>query len=160
MRTHLDAKVDITGLEELKNRIKNLKMAKIDYGFINGEHSKANMSYATLATILEFGTVDIPARPAFSASINKLESGRSSFKIVIKKPLGDYIEGEIKDVDHVLDRTGRFLKGTYQDSMFYWVSEGTVAKNNRPFTQSAKGFNQPFVETEELIDNVEYHKRK
>lgn len=152
MRTHLD----MSGIAELEKKLAALESKQVDWGYVNGGiHSKAGIPYANLAMLLEYGGFNIPSRPAFRDSIERLKSNHLRFESSVKPFLGQYLIDK-KSLQSVLGIAGTHLSNRYSESMEYWVINGSDNRDNKDSTIAIKGFNQPFVETGELISHVDY----
>lgn len=155
--------LNVDGLRKLKSKLNKIRGSRIEWGFLGGEHSSADMSYAALAWLLETGRRsvsgsgwDIPPRPAFRQSIQEIALG-NSFEESLSGMLGHYLSPRSNtSSDAFLEATGKFLSKSYEESMINWRFNGTSYKHNAPMTVSLKGFDRPFVETGELTMNVEY----
>lgn len=151
------------GLDNLKRKMRVLEQKEVHWGFLSGTHSQADMSYAALAFLLEFGRRsesssgwDIPPRPAFRQSISALRQSES-FRKMLSGGLSTYMtESGTGALSAFLDRTGRYLQNSYEESMVNWKVNGTMYQHNAPMTIRLKGFDQPYVETGELTQNVQY----
>lgn len=161
-RTHIKTKLDTSGLEKLKGKLKKIERTEIEWGYFGGVHSGSGMTYAALAFLLEFGrpaTADsgaIPARPAFRQSIQALRL-TSGFDKVLAKAIGGYIRSSSEIApDAFLKPCGAYLAEHYASTMRNWVNIGTIYRHNAPMTIELKGFDQPFVETGELVQAVDY----
>ena len=155
-------KIKRKGLNKLKKRINKIKAANIKVGYFGGEqHSTAGMSYAALASILEFGTVNangsvIPPRPALrQLGFRWPYVYRNSFIKSIERDFSQTIKGH-GSVEGLMDSSGKLLKSQYQQVMESWSTEGSQNRNNAELTIQLKGFDKPFDETGELIRNVKY----
>lgn len=154
---------DVKGLNNLKKKMRVLEQKEVHWGFLSGSHSQADMSYAALAFLLEVGRRneagsgwDIPPRPAFRQSVSILRQSES-FKKMLSGGLSTYLTEEgTGALSGFLDRTGRYLQNSYEESMINWKVNGTMYQHNRPMTIRLKGFDQPYVETGELTQNVQY----
>lgn len=154
--------LDLSGLHKHKRRMKHLESKTVEWGFLSGNHSTAEMSYAQLAATLEYGTRSsqgnwhIPPRPAFRTMIDRMKVAQRAFVMEVDSYLRDYMESDNKSPDLLLNKTGKYLQELHQDTMRDWVSTGSQYRNNARETIDQKGFNMPFVYSGELINNVKY----
>jgi len=153
MKTHLD----MSGIVELEKKLAALESKQVDWGYVNGGvHSKAGIPYASLATMIEFGLgPGMPPRPAFRDHVERLKSNYLRFESSVKPFLSQYLEDK-QSVHRVLDVAGTHLANRYSESMEYFIINGSENRNNKDSTVAIKGFDQPFVETGELISHVDY----
>lgn len=155
--------LNVDGLKHLKQKLNRIRGSKVEWGFLGGEHSTADMSYAALAWLLETGRRsvsgsgwDIPPRPAFRQSIEEIALG-SSLEQSLSGMLGHYLSPSSNVSSNAfLEATGKFLSQSYEESMVNWRFNGIAYNHNAPMTVALKGFDRPFVETGELTMNVEY----
>lgn len=161
MGSKMSAKLDVSGLKELKGRMKKLQGRSVDWGFLGGTHAGSGLTYASLASILEYGAVNnngntIPPRPAFGDFVNNLEASHKQYELAVQKPFSDYVEGKVSTPEKILDTSGQHLTSRHQTKMEFWIVSGSDNTSNAPLTVSLKGFNQPFVDSGELVESVDY----
>lgn len=162
MKVTLKAKLDTSGIKDLRRRLRKLNGKSIEWGFLEGTHSTADMTYAALAEILEYGTRSnnhgyaIPPRPAFRSLITKLQTSHAAYEAEVGKHYSDFIEGRTKTPYKIFTESGEHVVGRHKDTMYSWVSDGSINQDNSEITIEMKGFNMPFVESSELVQNVTY----
>jgi len=160
MKVHSSVKVDLSGLKKLKTHLKKLEAKEIEWGFLYGTHSKADLSYAALAWMLEegvrsnFGGWSIPPRPAFKSTISTIKNTKL-FDYEMQKDISNFMYGKVT-ANYLLNETGKFATSLHKDTMTSWISSGSQYKHNSPITIEIKGFDMPFVDTGELVQNVKY----
>lgn len=153
--------LDMSGLKSLKKNLNKLGSSTVSWGFFGGHHSEADMSYAALAWLLEEGTRSsnhgyaIPPRPAFKQMLSELRTNHKGYEYDTAYAYKGFLEGAT-DYKVILTASGEYLSGYHQDTMYNWVTDGLNAQHNSPVTVGLKGFDRPFVETGELIQNVAY----
>ncbi len=157
MKSHLD----LSGLKSLHKKLSTLESKEVEWGFLEGNHSTAKMPYAELASMLEWGTRGasgyvIPPRPAFTDLTSKLRTSHIRYESVVKHHFANFLENPNESPYKIWNISGEHLKGRYQESMEFWVINGSQNTSNAPFTVEMKGFDQPYVDTGELIQNVQY----
>lgn len=156
-------KADYSGLNRLKNKLATLEKKEIEWGFLSGTHSQADMTYAALAFLLETGRRneagtgwDIPPRPAFRQSVQELRLG-NGYENHIRQYLGSYLTSKSEaGLPAFLNASGRYLENSYRESMTDWIVNGSKYKHNARMTINLKGFDRPYVESGELTQNVQY----
>lgn len=156
---HLETK----GLDELKKNVKKLHGKSIDWGFLGGTHQGSGLTYASLASILENGAINnsgntIPPRPAFGDLVNGLQASTKQLELALQKPFSDLVTGASNNPDEILDTAGGHLTSRHKAKMEFWIVGGSQNTSNAPLTVSLKGFNQPFVDSGELVESVDYRK--
>lgn len=160
MRIHSSVSVDLSGLKKLKKDLKKLESQTVEWGFLYGTHSKADMSFAALAWLLEEGSRSnsggwsIPPRPAFKSTISTIQHS-PSFEHEMSKKVGNYIYGKSSST-YLMNELGDFAVDLHKDTMLSWITSGSQNRHNSPVTISIKGFDKPFTETGELVQNVKY----
>jgi len=158
MPSHLDMK----GVKSLKGRLRGLEVRKVKWGYFEGQHSSAGMSYAALANLLEEGTrsssggYGIPPRPAFKDSLQSVKHNRSGFERALQGRMSSFVRGVESSPAGVHNLSGTYLKNRYQDSMDFWIMGGSQYQHNAPGTVALKGKDKPFDETGELIRNATF----
>ena len=154
--------LDLSGIKKHKSKMKSLESKEVEWGFLEGQHSKADMSYAALAALLEYGTKTpegkwhIPPRPAFRDLIAQMRTAQAAFVFEMEKHVQGYFEKDNPSAELLLTKTGQYLKSRHQDTMRNWLSSGSQYQDNAEETIDLKGFNMPFVYTGELVDNVKF----
>lgn len=134
-------------IEKLAKKIKTLKKQKIESGYFkeHGNHPEADMPYAQLMNMHEYGMGNFPIRPVRSITINSLNLSGFS------KVLSDYLYDR-KDINTPLDDIGeysaRIAKAVFGDT--------TKLADNSVTTIDIKGFNSPLVEFGHLYHNWGY----
>jgi len=156
MGTSLKVSLDKSGIKDLRKKLQKLHKRELDWGFFEGFHSKAQMPYAELAAILEYGTDSIPPRPAFGSLVNSLEASHIAYEMDVTKPFKDYLERDMSDPYKIFEVSGEHLVDRHGDTMYNWLSSGTMNNDNAETTVGLKGFNMPFVESGELIESISY----
>jgi len=151
MKAHLD----LSGIKKLKNKLQKLEQTEVEWGFLSGQHSKAEISYASLAWLLEEGNNKIPPRPAFKQTVAGLRTSHVAYEAEVKHFYKNFLEGT-GSAYGIAQASGKHVTETHKDTMYNWVIDGVANQHNAPETISLKGFDMPFVETGELIQNVTY----
>lgn len=156
-------KLETKGLDELKKNVKKLDKRSIDWGFLEGTHSGSGLTYASLASILEYGAINnngnsIPPRPAFGDFVNSLQASPKQYELAVQKHFSDLVTGAVKTPEKILEVSGEHLTSRHKTKMEYWIVGGSSNIRNAPLTVSLKGFNQPFVDSGELVESVDYRK--
>lgn len=128
-------------LEKLKKRLKELSSQNVQSGYFRqqGDHPEAEMPFAGLMYLHEYGFNNIPPRPIREITMFKIPSELNSVFAELKK----YIRGQ-NEVDDVLDMAGWKITGIAV-SLFGKASPKIPA--NSPYTESVKGFNAPLVDS-------------
>lgn len=157
----VSTQLDKSGLEAIKKKLKRLESQEVEWGFLGGTHSQAKMPYAQLAMILEFGGKSsdgytIPPRPAFRESVQELRHSRG-FRDYVMRSLEKYLTNSPNaSAKPFLQACGEYLEQSYRSSMINWHMNGSQYQSNAAWTIAEKGFDQPYVESGELVQNVEY----
>ncbi|MBG23656.1 MAG: hypothetical protein CMF22_10060 [Idiomarinaceae bacterium] len=151
----MKAVLDLSGLRDLEKDLTKLESKHVEWGFLSGEHSTAEMSYAELAWMLEDGTDKIPPRPAFRDMIAGLITSHKAFEYEIKDEMQRLVYG-MGNPYNVHKASGEYLKALYTDTMVSWFSDGSMNRQNSKVTKAIKGHAMPYVWTGELVQNVEY----
>lgn len=132
-------------LKKLQKHFKELNDLKLKAGYFSdsGMHSTANMSYAQLMSLHEFG-IDVPERPAIQIAGHLLFLGQNKdFKQAAKNLVGQV--GKKNKNENIL---GEILKNQIHD---IFGDPTKLQPNSRD-----KGRNTPLIDTEELLDNLGY----
>lgn len=162
----IKVELEMQGLQDLEKRLKALNGKEIECGFLGGEHSQANMPYAALADMLEFGTrannhgYAIPPRPAFTALINSLQASHLAYELEVDKHYRDFVEGTTTTPHKIISTSGEHITGRHKETMYNWFSSGTQNTTNAQMTIDFKGHGMPFIDTGELIESVSYQETK
>lgn len=161
MTIAVSTQLDLSGLEAVKKKLKHLEKQEVEWGFLGGTHSDSGLPYAYLAYILEFGGKSsdgytIPPRPAFRESVQNLRLS-DGFRKHIAASLERYLTNSPSaSAKPFLEACGAYLKDSYHDSMVNWHKNGSQYQSNARWTILEKGFDQPYVDSGELVQNVEY----
>lgn len=156
MKAHLN----LSGLKKLEQKLVALESKKVEWGYVTpGIHSQAGIPYANLAKLLEYGGFNIPSRPAFRDHVQKLMTSDVAFKHFVQPSVNKYLSGPSNNPTAIFNTAGGYLAEMYKGSMEDWVLNGSQYRNNHRTTIDLKGFNQPFVESGELISHVNYRVR-
>lgn len=145
-------------LQKLKRRFKSLDQAYTEIGFFDGEqHPEAEMSFASLMTILEFGSPseNIPARFPFNIIA---ETNHPSKDRDVKKLIRAYMSNlDKKDgSDVLLDYIGKH----YHKKITNLFGNASRLEPNAPATVAKKGKNTPLVDNRDLVENLSYKTSK
>ena len=120
-------------------------------------HSEADLSYASLATILEKGTRDgrTPARFLFE-TVSLLNSPSTSTQVrsIIIKGLSDSYSRDTSAT--TLDSIGKYYQQLLQDAM----GMSPPLESNSKAVIAKKGRNEPYIDSGELRDNLGYKTSK
>ena len=156
MKAHLD----LSGIKKLKSKLKKLENKEVEWGFLGGQHSTADMTYAALAWLLEEGSRSseggyaIPPRPAFKQLISQLRTSHVAYEQEVSNAYRQFLEGG--NHHQILRESGEYLTQRHKDTMTSWLVSGSQNQHNAPLTIELKGFDMPFVESGELVQNVTY----
>jgi hypothetical protein len=119
--------------------------AKLEIGFLEGSTAGDNgESAAEIAAYQEYGTSNIPARPFFSTCVNQNRKNWTTL-------LAPALKNAKFDGEKALDIIGNQAKGDLQETMREWDTPP-----NAPSTVKAKGFNDPLIDTGNLLDAVSF----
>lgn len=145
------AKLDLKGLRDLESGLERVRRQSVDFGYPEATmHSYSGMTHGELATKLEFGSGNIPARPAFRQTLESLVASKGAFEKVVSVPVRKFLVSRNHISDSIFRSAGEYLSEAYANTMDNWP------RDNAPATRANKGFNKPFEETGELIDSVDY----
>ncbi len=161
MASKVSYSLDTSGIKDLKKRVQKLNGRSVDWGFLEGTHQGSGLTYASLASILEYGAVNnngntIPPRPAFGDFVNSLQASHKQYELAVQKHFGDYVEDKVGSPEKILEVSGEHLTSRHKTRMEFWIVGGSQNTSNAPMTVSLKGFNQPFVDSGELVESVDY----
>lgn len=156
----MNGKLDLSGLHKLRKDLKEVTSKEVDWGFPDESdmHSEAKVSLGRLAIWQEEGTHwrgrrHIPPRPAFQESLLRLDAGD------LRKALSEDVRKFLlnrQTPKAFLDNTGETLVESYRGSMISWHRDGSKHNDNAASTIKRKGFNQPYLETGELVRGVKF----
>jgi len=154
----IHAVLDTSGIKRLQKDLKKLEKGSVDFGYPEPDvHEPSGLTYGHLASILEWGIRDkIPPRPALRQTVETFKTDKTGYETAVKASLERFLESKNRIADAVYRASGEHLSDQYADTMDDWRTIGSRATNNAPLTIDLKGFNKPFEETGELIDNVDY----
>lgn len=160
MSFEVDIKVDKKGFLNLQAQLKVLGELGIDVGWFDTRYgpNNENLTHAQVAAWQEVGrdatsmSGPIPPRPFFRvgyANFLKSDAAKSSFAEVINS----VVRGD--NALQALSKEGAYLTKQLQKIMDAWDSPP-----NARLTIQLKGFNDPLVNTHELIDKATFKVRK
>ncbi len=156
--TRMTAILDTRGIKKLEKDLKQLSSSSVDFGYTQPKvHKGSGLTYGHLASILEWGIKGkIPARPALRDTTESLITSKKRFELSIQQPVSMFLYGNSGALNSILDTAGSHLSSRYEEKMDNWLLTGSTAKNNAPLTIGIKGFNKPFEDSGELINNTDY----
>lgn len=144
--------VNDKGLKRLTDALEEIGRAKVLVGW-QGEkgnqiHPDSDLTNAEVATMMEFGTSKMPARPAIAIAE---ERNRGELIALVQSMMGDLAEGKIKpsDVLVAIGESGlNALRVAIEDAAQWAVplAESTI---------KAKGLDVPWIDTGTLYDTAE-----
>lgn len=140
-----DVTVVISAEEERLNKmIQELSKRRLGVGIRVGEHFEDDgTDVALVALANEFGTDKIPARPFMSQTVDN--HGGEINKII----LGAFAKKN--DADDIMKRIGEQIA----DLMVAEIESGNFAPN-APSTIARKGSDKPLIDTQTMMNSVEY----
>ena len=132
-------------------------MVKLDFGVINQKYKKKDITTGEVAIINEYGTEDIPPRPAFKMGLDKsVKDNKKLIDAALKNISNHLLTGRSasikRNLQQVLTQIGRGAKKNTRTL----IKTGAVEPGNAPSTIQRKGFDRPLWETGLLYDSVEY----
>lgn len=136
--------------QNIKKNMLKAQELEVQVGWINSSYGadNDNLHHAQVAQWIEEGVAskNIPPRPFMRVGLpDKLDSKVPAFKLLAESVAkGEQVFTPLKSV-------GKSVSKTLAD-----VMEGWTTPMNAPRTVELKGFNDPLVETHELIDNITY----
>jgi hypothetical protein len=141
--------MNVSGGDKLTKKladISNSMKGDLEVGFFEGETYPDGTSLPTVAAQNEFGdpAKKIPPRPFFRTTISK---NSDEWGNLVAKAAKFYNYDE----KQVLSVLGQKIKEQIQDSIRSWDSPP-----NAPRTIEKKGFNNPLVDTRQLLNSPEY----
>ena len=124
---------------------------------ITVEKDGQSVALSDIAIWNEYGTKNIPPRPAFRMG---LESSMNTNKLLVESQMKNIAQriltGRSSEIERsltvLLTQIGRSAKAATQDM----IKVGTVSPSNAPSTIAKKGFDHPLYETGTLLANVNY----
>lgn len=151
----LSRDIKATAVGQAERAILGLKRSNISVGYSNGIHQKSGLSYAFLASIMEFGTRDgrIPARPYLRISSrimtslmsSRIESELRSMVLSKRKLSKPLIRQRLQPIaDDMARRTQSII-----------LKRLAFVANNADATIARKGFDKPWVDTGELVSRLQ-----
>lgn len=160
MSFEVEIKINKKGFLNLKEQLKTLNEIGIDVGWFETTYGPQNdnLTHAQVAAWDEVGreankfSGKIPPRPFFRVGYKnflKSDKAKQSFIEVINSVVAG------NNVFQALSKEGAYLTKQLQKIMDEWDTPP-----NARLTQQLKGFNDPLVETHELIDNATFKVRK
>lgn len=154
----MKAVLDTSGIKALKRDLKQLEKATVDFGYPTPSiHKPSGLTYGYLASLLEWGIRGkIPARPALRDTTESLQVSTKRFELALQGPLSMFLEGSSSSLNNILQTSGSHLSSRYAQTMDNWLLNGSNAKDNAQLTIDLKGFNKPFEESGDLINNTDF----
>jgi hypothetical protein len=140
------------GLDALRRRVENGK-AEVFVGVPAGKTAPNGTPLAAVAAFNEFGTEDIPERPAFRRAIGSA-AGRAELRGLSKRLLGSVVKGKMTE-DVALEVLGQAGAARVKDE----IRNGDF-EPNAPSTIAKKGSDHPLIDTSQLINEVTYQVQK
>lgn len=152
------AKNGVIGIDNLKKDLQDLKEAEITIGYQgqSGRRLHPEGSGATIAEVasyMEYGTADIPARPFLRTALQQKET---EIRKVIKKAMADLIDQRadiMTAIAHVGDAAVEAVRDTI-DNASAWAAPLAAS------TIKAKGSSNPLVDSGAMRDNTSWAYRK
>lgn len=140
--------------QDVKAQLKVLQELGIDIGWFGSHYGPENQSlyHAQVAAWNETGTKTAPPRPYFRVGFRdflKAGGGNNAFAYVIQQVVNG--QQPLKPCQNIASVFVQSVKKIMED----WDSPP-----NAKSTIEQKGFNDPLVETHELIDNLTFKVRK
>ncbi len=136
---------------EIKKRIniaQNMSKKEIKFGFPaekNKNHSKFKGPVSNLATFHEFGTSRAPARPFFRLSNKR---NRQKYKLLLRAKSLNVMRGNTNYLS--MFKTLGFVSGNDVRSSI----KSLFSPRNASSTIKKKGFDNPLIETGEMLNSV------
>lgn len=154
MPVTMETKVDTSGLDDLRRRIRELqaKDAKVRIGVFSsaGEVEGGGISLATLATIHEFGSENVePPIQQRSFLRATFRARREQARAFCARVCGAFVEGRI-DLAQALGLLGEW--GVSQVRGF--IRSNSVKPPDKESTIAAKGSSVTLVDTSQLIKAI------
>lgn len=145
-------KSEFKDLEKISKNLRKLSGSYVEVGYFDGEiHEDSEMSYASLMTILEFGTADIPARYPFSMVA---QEHKPSSKKVLKDTIKKHITMlATKDSSKELLE---YLGNYYEKELTSLFGNPARILGNAKRTIQMKGKDTPLVDTGDLRDSLSH----
>lgn len=131
------------------------------FGVTPGKYVKEGNSpaptTAQVAVWNEYGTENIPSRPAFRAGLDHaLRVNKKAMGAQLKNISQRILSGRTAEIERsltvLLTQIGKSAKAETKQL----IKSGGQAPPNAPATVTKKGFNHPLYETGLLLDSVEY----
>lgn len=142
-------------INKLMKRLTDIHTKVVETGYFSsqGKHSTSDVGYAQMASWLEFGTKTNRAYPLFHRTVEFFE--RPSESKVIKSALTSYFTNlnNSKKYTQVLTSIGSGYAEIIQSGM---GNPSRTGNSNAPSTITRKGSNTPWVDTQELKQNISY----
>lgn len=143
---------DTKGWEVLRKQLMELGKTELDVGFINSHYGAENdnLPHALIAQVQEEGSPsqNIPPRPFIRVGFKDyLKSGKADQNFVAIMKL--VMSGQ--SVLKAYTQAGPYFVKHLQDVMKAWDTPP-----NAPYTVAQKGFNNPLIETGELVNSVDF----
>jgi len=149
--SHRNKVIDIDkGWKRIINGFSKADNSHVDIGFLEGDLRKpvagedSILSQAQVAAFNEFGT---PERPFMRLAFDTNKTEISSFVLKTQRAV---IDGNI-NVKQGLKRNGAFIKSLIQ-KMIVDLQEPP----NSPETVLRKGFNDPLIDTKQMLNGVDH----
>ena len=145
-------------LDKLTKKFKSLHKQYTEIGYFNGEtHPEAEMSFASLAAIQEYGTGDghVPARYTFNmVAVDRNPKYDQPIRKIISRGLRDISKN--KNTADFLAEVGMF----YQKELRGIMGDKSRLMENDPITIRLKGHDSPMIGGGDMKANVGYRTSK
>lgn len=143
---------DLSGWNNLLSKINKLKSVTIETGFFEEDTYDADNDFLPVAQVAawqEFGTPTIPPRAFIRLGWTDAMHSRAFTKVyggVVKR-----IIAKKQSVGDGLEQLGFLSQSLMKREIREWDYPP-----NAPSTVSHKGFNDPLIETEKMLDSVKF----
>jgi hypothetical protein len=131
-------------------------MKELIFG-VNDVKYEDGTGVAEVAIYNEYGTRNIPPRPAFRMGLESaINTNKKMIDAQMKNITNRILTGRSSEIERsltvLLTQIGRSAKAATQDL----IRSGAVKPSNAPSTIAKKGFDHPLYETGLLLENVNY----
>lgn len=145
-------------LPKILDNLKSLNRANTEVGFFDGEpHPDSDLDLASIATLLELGTVDGTQKARFPMEKVAIESSPDRAPEVYAA-VSKYMRSlPRKDgSERLLDDIGTFYRDEYKNIL----GDASRLRSNEPSVIEKKGRDEPGIDTGYLHDNVGFRTSK
>lgn len=132
-------------------------MINLEFGVNNSKYPRKDITVGEVAIINEYGTEDIPPRPAFKKGLDdSVKSNKKLIDAALKNFVNHMLTGRKdsikRNLTQALTQIGRSAKKNTKDI----IKAGSMSPGNAQSTIDRKGFDHPLWETGLLHDSVDY----